>query len=91
MASEANEADFATICDWGNWIFPFDDLFDDGEFRANYEGAKVVINQLLLPLMDETGEGSAPAIVKFHDGIWERIKAGASLGKQKINEIFILF
>ena len=27
------------ICEWGNWIFPFDDLFDNGDVREDYTHA----------------------------------------------------
>lgn len=78
MASRADKERFSTICEWGNWIFPFDDLFDDGELRNDEDGAKAVMDQLLLSFTaKEMVNADRPAIVRFHDGIWERIKTMA--------------
>lgn len=79
MTPDAEQGRLRTICDWGNWIFPFDDIFDNGELSNDYSGARAVISRLLSVFEDghtssniQVDDG-AP-IVAFHDDIWLRIK-----------------
>lgn len=79
MAPEANEAGLRLICDWGSWIFPFDDMFDCGECRADYRKTEDLLS-LTESVFDHVLPGTRvniPPIIQYHDGIWARIKASA--------------
>lgn len=79
MAPDADLERLRTICDWGNWIFPFDDIFDDGECSKDYAGAQAIIGRVLSVFNTDISsekhwtDKTAP-IVTFHDDIWVRIR-----------------
>jgi hypothetical protein len=52
LAPKADHDRFRLICDWTNWVFPFDDLFDDGDLREDPEQAALVIERLLEVMRD---------------------------------------
>lgn len=85
MAPRADQDSYRTICDWGNWIFPFDDLFDDGDLREDHIRARTTMDSLLCVFDNETlvqiDEGEP--LVRFHDDIWARVKATGSPGVQR--------
>ncbi|KAI1192542.1 isoprenoid synthase domain-containing protein [Nemania serpens] len=79
-APEAALAEYRTLCDWGNWAFPYDDMFDNGELRDQPMAAAMMLQSLMSPMREdnaqeknESGEERLP-IIKVHDTIWERIK-----------------
>lgn len=83
MTPDADEDRFRTICDWGNWIFPFDDIFDNGEFSDDFQSAQVIISRLLSvfdpgSLPTTTAAAADAPIVRFHDDIWARVKTTSS-------------
>lgn len=90
MAPFADEHKFRTICDWGNWIFPYDDLFDNGTMRNVPDQAIAAMNMLMASFdashKHELGSTLHPdmkSIVKlvlFHTRIWHSIELNASLG-----------
>jgi hypothetical protein len=90
MAPFADEHKFRTICDWGNWIFPYDDLFDNGTMRNDPDQAKVALKTLMASFdashkyelepklhlnMDSTAK-----LVRFHTTIWHSIEPNSSPG-----------
>ncbi|TRX95932.1 hypothetical protein FHL15_003074 [Xylaria flabelliformis] len=73
-APEATLPEYRTLCDWGNWVFPFDDMFDNGELRDKPTTAARVLQSLMSPMgKSQTWSGTyAPQeerlpIVKVHD------------------------
>lgn len=63
---------FRDFCDWVNWVFPFDDFFDNGELKDDPKGAKEVLDNLLGSM-----HGNFEPKTKFvcaHQDIWERFK-----------------
>ncbi|KAF2761567.1 terpenoid synthase [Pseudovirgaria hyperparasitica] len=85
VAHNADRDRYRTLCDWGNWVFPFDDLFDDGELRADYESAKTTMDQLLGPFVENVSMcgrqvAQRPSLLRFHDGLVHRIQGAASKG-----------
>ena len=46
MVPHAEAEDLRIICNWGNWIFPFDDLFDNGDVRKDTIQAQNVMQHL---------------------------------------------
>ncbi|KAJ8120501.1 hypothetical protein ONZ43_g2806 [Nemania bipapillata] len=49
-APEAAPREYRTLCDWGNWVFPFDDMFDNGDLRNKPTTAAAVLQSLLSPM-----------------------------------------
>ncbi|KAI1112886.1 isoprenoid synthase domain-containing protein [Nemania sp. NC0429] len=79
-APEAAPAEYRTLCDWGNWVFPYDDMFDDGKLRDQPIAAAVILESLMSPMRKQgEREMNAPQqeripIIKVHDTVWERIR-----------------
>ena len=78
------------ICDWGNWIFPFDDIFDNGDAREDVVRAESIMNHLYLTFGDDLAsrhvvDGCATEtldIVRCHESIYRAIEALASHGRR---------
>ncbi|KAI1827715.1 isoprenoid synthase domain-containing protein [Xylaria intraflava] len=90
MAPEAPPVEFRTLCDWGNWVFPYDDMFDNGELRDKPAAAAMVMKSLMSPMNEPQSSQNAKAaqegrlpIIKVHDTVWERVREGASDGVQR--------
>lgn len=90
MAPFAKEHKFRTICDWGNWVFPYDDLFDNGTMRNDPNQATVAMNMLMasfdkgfereLEPALHPGMESIGKLVGFHARIWHSFESNASPG-----------
>jgi hypothetical protein len=83
LAPKADHDRFRLICDWTNWVFPFDDLFDDGDLRGDLERAALVIERLLDVMRDAKEPVSLPIggeseqrLVDCYANFWERFKSG---------------
>ncbi|PVI02312.1 terpene synthase metal binding domain-containing protein [Periconia macrospinosa] len=72
-----------TLCDWGNWVFPFDDLFDSGELRTDYVTSQHVLDSLMANMTGKHFIGSKLPIVKAHDDVYQRFQNGSSHGIQR--------
>lgn len=91
MAPSANERKFRTICDWGNWVFPYDDLFDNGAMRNDPERAMVAMDMLKASFLKGDKREDEPTLqpdakplaklIRFHTSIWHSIESSASPGK----------
>ncbi|KAI1756101.1 isoprenoid synthase domain-containing protein [Xylaria castorea] len=80
-APEAALSEYRTLCDWGNWVFPYDDMFDNGELRDKPTTAAMVLQSLMSPMSKfQTWskmcvlQEERLSIVKVHDTVWERIQ-----------------
>ena len=94
LAPKADHDRFRLICDWGNWVFPFDDLFDDGDLREDVQRAMLMIERLIDAMQDATEPAPLPTgaeaeqrLVDCHTDIWERLKAGT--GSVGVRERFM--
>ena len=77
MTPKADHKKFRTICDWGNWVFPFDDQFDDGFLRDQPELAKGMIDTLLQSMrgdMWSTSPRMRSRLVDAHDEICRELE-----------------
>ncbi|KUJ11138.1 putative pentalenene synthase [Mollisia scopiformis] len=76
-APEANKEELRTLCDWGNWVFPFDDTFDNGDLRSDEIIGRQVLNSLLSVMRDCRTQADTHSektvLVEIHDTIWERV------------------
>ncbi|KAF2996745.1 terpene cyclase [Neopestalotiopsis sp. 37M] len=86
-APEASTTTFRTLCDWGNWVFPYDDMFDNGVLRNDPTTAKKVMDDLMEPLL----HGELPQryldertqVLKVHDQVWHNLLSASTPGIQR--------
>ncbi|PTB36255.1 hypothetical protein M441DRAFT_151771 [Trichoderma asperellum CBS 433.97] len=72
----APRSQFRTICDWGNWVFPYDDMFDNGCLRDKPEESQRVMESLMMPMMGKSSYldvADRLRIVQAHDTVFQRI------------------
>lgn len=92
MVPSANAKLLRIICDWGNWIFPFDDLFDNGDVRNDVARAMKVMDALEATFTEgsksvrsqqEDCKHIKPLlnIAHMHESIFSAIRAHASAGE----------
>ncbi|KAF5606173.1 presilphiperfolan-8-beta-ol synthase [Fusarium subglutinans] len=70
-----------TMCDWGNWVFPFDDMFDEGSLKSDPKRSQVVIDSLMADMLDKTYTSPKSAVVQAHDDIFRRVSEASTVGK----------
>ncbi|KAL7894231.1 isoprenoid synthase domain-containing protein [Trichoderma sp. SZMC 28014] len=81
----APRSKFRTICDWGNWVFPYDDMFDNGCLRDKPEESQRVMDSLMMPMTDDSshlGTKERLRIVQAHDTVFQRIATRFALAMQ---------
>ncbi|KAI9654409.1 MAG: hypothetical protein M1831_005375 [Alyxoria varia] len=83
-APYASPEELRTMCDWGNWVFPYDDQFDNGILKNDRAQARATMQQLLEPMVDpswnEKTYNSSNALVAMHTDVWARIRKRSSKG-----------
>ncbi|UKZ74540.1 hypothetical protein TrVFT333_002210 [Trichoderma virens FT-333] len=84
----ASRSRFRTLCDWGNWVFPYDDMFDNGHLRDRPVESQRVMESLMMPMLDkfsrkDIGVEDRLRIVKFHDTVVKRMAIETPIGIQK--------
>ncbi|KAL5615745.1 hypothetical protein FOBRF1_004493 [Fusarium oxysporum] len=72
-----------TMCDWGNWVFPFDDMFDEGSLKSDPKRSQVVIDSLMADMLDKTYTRTKSAVVQAHDDIFRRVSQGSTAGARR--------
>ncbi|KAK1984687.1 terpene synthase metal binding domain-containing protein [Colletotrichum cereale] len=83
-APSAPEERLRTMCDWGNWVFPFDDMFDSGHLRSDLETSRRVLDSLMANMLDKHCYiGAKLPVVQAHDDIFRRLAEGAPTGVQR--------
>ncbi|KAK1252116.1 hypothetical protein MKX08_003303 [Trichoderma sp. CBMAI-0020] len=84
MAPHADAEALRTMVDWLNWIFYFDDAFDEGHLDRDPPAAQKEINQTLA-LLDENKEipdrDLYPLQYLFYS-VWERVKKRSTFDMQ---------
>ncbi|KAH7397493.1 terpene synthase metal binding domain protein [Cadophora sp. MPI-SDFR-AT-0126] len=79
---DARKDELRTLCDWGNWVFPFDDVFDNGNLKDDPKGARRVMEDLLLVMRGGTRDGNVPAFIEIHDTVWDRVEKASTKAVQ---------
>ncbi|KAL3482851.1 terpene synthase metal binding domain protein [Aspergillus germanicus] len=91
-APRAGREELRTVCDWGNWVFPFDDMFDNGSLKDDPTGAQKLIEDLLAGMsMGIDSSNSSPRtkcradnpLIQAHNLVWERITKASPVGTQR--------
>ncbi|TFB01049.1 Presilphiperfolan-8-beta-ol synthase [Trichoderma ghanense] len=74
-APSAEKDRFRTAVDWANWVFYFDDQFDEGHLANDPAAAQAEIDSILAILNNESSytQADKPLIYAFQS-IWDRIK-----------------
>ncbi|KAG6993738.1 hypothetical protein G7Y79_00051g086580 [Physcia stellaris] len=75
-ARDAEPEEFRTICDWMNWVFDFDDMFDDGYLQKNPEQAKIAVTNLknVMNVDDPSHMMNAEdPLLKAFASVWHRV------------------
>ncbi|EME80840.1 uncharacterized protein MYCFIDRAFT_140294 [Pseudocercospora fijiensis CIRAD86] len=84
-APDAEESRLRLYCDWCNWVFPYDDLFDNGKLKLDAAAAQAKM-QALFATMESTEEGADTEqchLIRFHNAIWSQLQASAPPGVQR--------
>ncbi|KAH6712403.1 pentalenene synthase [Leptodontidium sp. MPI-SDFR-AT-0119] len=80
-APDADKAELRTMCDWGNWVFPFDDMFDNGDLKNDPTASRKIMDNLLSIMRDGPRERrSNDALIDIHDTVWERVSKVSAKG-----------
>ncbi|KAL8788297.1 MAG: hypothetical protein Q9195_007353 [Heterodermia aff. obscurata] len=78
--------DFRTIVDWSNWVFDFDDMFDEGFLQKNPEQAKIQVTNLK-NVMSDNGSNpmmtSEDPLLSVFASVWHRLAKRSSEGVRK--------
>ncbi|KAJ0427021.1 terpene synthase metal binding domain protein [Aspergillus carlsbadensis] len=91
-APRAEREELRTVCDWGNWVFPFDDMFDSGYLKDDPIRAQEVIEDLLAGMGMGLGSSkSSPRskhradnpLIQVHNSVWERVVKASPVGTQR--------
>ncbi|KAL7784317.1 isoprenoid synthase domain-containing protein [Trichoderma ceciliae] len=72
----ASRTRYRTLCDWGNWVFPYDDMFDNGHLRDKPEESQRVMESLMKPMLSNHSHVDMEdrlRIVEVHDTIVQRM------------------
>ena len=78
---------YKVLCDWGNWVFPYDDIFDDGHLDDR-TARRSMMDDLMKPMLEggaplaSENFAERPRILAFHDTVWYRMQSSASQGKR---------
>ncbi|OJZ82180.1 hypothetical protein ASPFODRAFT_701161 [Aspergillus luchuensis CBS 106.47] len=73
VAPDAEEDELRIMFDWGNWVFPFDDAFDNGELKVDLDGVRRMMDELLTVMNNETTFRPADPLVVAFKSIWDRL------------------
>jgi hypothetical protein len=79
-APDAPHDKLKTMCDWGNWVFPFDDLFDEGSLKNAQKQAQFVVDSLMADMLGKTFTKKKIRVVQAHDDIFKRVSEGSTVG-----------
>ncbi|PKX98052.1 terpene synthase family protein [Aspergillus novofumigatus IBT 16806] len=81
-APDAGPKELRTVCDWGNWVFPFDDMFDNGGLKDDPARAQQLIDSLLAGMGEGAqlpSEADSP-LVRVHNTVWQRVAQASPPG-----------
>ncbi|KAH8675039.1 terpene synthase metal binding domain-containing protein [Ilyonectria robusta] len=76
--ADAPLEEFQVVSDWGNWVFPFDDMFDEGELRDDPQAAQDMMDSLMSKMLGLPYHGEKSKLVQAHDIIFERLCQNSS-------------
>lgn len=84
VVPDADAERFRCVCDWVNWIFDFDDTFDDGELNNDPLRAEQLVKAVMATMDDQIDIkqdlGKDQSLVDFFRGVWLRLAKDSSAG-----------
>ncbi|KAH8594605.1 isoprenoid synthase domain-containing protein [Bisporella sp. PMI_857] len=91
VAPSADVTSLRTLCDWGNWVFPYDDMFDNENLKNEPKKAMDTMRSLLSIMHANENEATIDqagrmSIIKVHDTIWARLKRKSPFGRRRPTE-----
>ncbi|KAJ2982870.1 hypothetical protein NUW58_g6353 [Xylaria curta] len=78
LVPHASRERLRIVSDWGNWIFLFDDMFDEGELTNDPITGRRIINNLLSIMLPNVDRSSEELVVTAHDSIYKRFGEGSA-------------
>lgn len=81
LVPDAGPDQFRVVCDWLNWVFDFDDPFDEGELKNRPEEAKKLVDDLLATMESkrlEDSKESGNVLIEVFRSIWLRLARTSS-------------
>ncbi|KAE8161751.1 pentalenene synthase [Aspergillus tamarii] len=86
VVPDASPLELQTICDWGNWVFPFDDMFDNGGLKDDPIQAQQLVNSLLNGMQDNgtvSDDNEEHPLVQVHNSVWRRLAKVSPVGVRR--------
>ncbi|KAE8354798.1 isoprenoid synthase domain-containing protein [Aspergillus coremiiformis] len=83
MTPNALLSELRTVCDWGNWVFVFDDLFDNGHLKDDPIQAQQLINSVIAGMEDGgivPDDSEEHPLVRVHNSVWHRLSKDSPVG-----------
>ncbi|KAJ5648450.1 terpene synthase metal binding domain protein [Penicillium lividum] len=74
---------FRTVCDWMNWVFPFDDALDNGPLKEKPKDVRELVNCLIGILDTNTTHEHQDKLLLAFESIWLRVFQDSSSGVQR--------
>ncbi|KGO69972.1 Terpenoid synthase [Penicillium italicum] len=74
---------FRTVCDWMNWVFPFDDALDNGPLKEKPEDVRELVDGLIGILGTKTTQDYQNKLLVAFQSIWLRVFQDSSPGIQR--------
>ncbi|PKY05071.1 pentalenene synthase [Aspergillus campestris IBT 28561] len=81
----ASPEELRTVIDWGNWVFPFDDQFDNGGLKDDPVRAQELVDRLLAGMAEDKGQShyEEDPLVRVHNSVWDRMAASSPAGVRR--------
>ncbi|KAE8381454.1 isoprenoid synthase domain-containing protein [Aspergillus bertholletiae] len=86
VVPDASPLELRTVCDWGNWVFPFDDMFDNGGLKNDPVRAQKLVNTLLSGMQDNrtvSDDSKEHLLVQVHNSVWSRFAKASPVGVRR--------
>lgn len=86
LVPNAGPNEFRNVCDWLNWVFDFDDLFDEGKLKEDPDAAKEAVDRLLATMdtvqLDQS-EMTEDVLIELFRSVWLRLAVTSAKGTQQ--------
>ncbi|KAJ5151557.1 terpene synthase metal binding domain protein [Penicillium capsulatum] len=74
---------FRVVCDWMNWVFPFDDALDNGPLKENPEDVRELVDGLMGIFDTNTTHEHENKLLLAFESIWLRVLQSSCPGIQR--------
>ncbi|KAI4226296.1 MAG: hypothetical protein L6R36_003287 [Xanthoria steineri] len=80
-ARDAGPEELRTICDWANWVFDFDDMFDEGCFQNNREqvlSRVAALKEVMSTECPAATSNKGDPLLEVFKTVWDRVAERSS-------------